>query len=301
MNRIVQSKSRSLRRSQVIKRLRESNNLPVFPEILHRLESMLADTKRVNVNKVAELIESEPVIAGRVIKLANSAYYGGGRRTLESIPLAVNRLGFQTLRTLVYSCVLPEMFQTVGGFDHLQFWRHSLTVGLLSRDLMTRSIERTLKTIDHAYLAGLMHGIGVLVFETLVPHEYSSTLEVAKESSRLLVDVEREMFGIDHTELGALLLESEWSMDESIVDAVRHQLNPPNPHPPHNVRETVFVANAVCLVYGVSNGTGMNYSSLHLEYLAHLGKLNYDKESVERLLELAKNEVSTIEDFLAIK
>ncbi|MCB2211280.1 HDOD domain-containing protein [bacterium] len=298
MERITTSKSTSLRRSQVIKRLRENNNLPVFPDILHRLESILEDTTRVNINQVAELIESEPVIAGRVIKLANSAYYGGGRRTLDSIPLAVNRLGYHTLRTLVYSCVLPEMFMEVKGFDHLQFWRHSLIVALLSRDLMTRSVERTLKTIDQAYLSGLMHGVGVLVFMTLVPHEYRQALQTSKESGIMLSAVEKEMFGIDHAELGSLLLESEWNMDEVVVEAVRNQYIAPETKPPRNVRETLYVANAVCLVYGISNGTGMNYESQHLDLLANIGRLKYDKETIERLLELAQDEVSTIEDFL---
>jgi HD-like signal output (HDOD) protein len=300
LDRILSGKSTSLRRSQILKRLRENSNLPVFPDILHRLESMLADTTKVNINQVAELIESEPVVAGRVMKLANSAYYGGGRRTLDSIPLAVSRLGYHTLRTLVYSCVLPEMFKDLQNFDHLQFWRHSLTVGLLARDLMTRSIERTLKTIDQAYLAGLMHGMGVLVFKTLAPMDYDTTLEITKDTGSILTKIEREMFGIDHPELGAILLESEWGMDAEIVEAVRTQFEPPKPGPPHSVRETLFVSNAICLVYGISNGTGMNYSSLHLDFLAHIGRLNYNQEEIERLLEIAKAEVSTIEDFLHI-
>ncbi len=301
MDRILSGKSSSLRRSQLLKRLREHHNLPVFPDIFHRLEIMLADAAKVNVNQVAELIESEPVIAGRVIKLANSAYYGGGRRTLDSISLAVSRLGYTTLRTLVYSCILPEMFKDIKGFNHLQFWRHSLTVGLLARDLMTRSIERTLRTIDQAYLSGLMHGIGILLFKTLVSEDYDTTLEITKDTGSILTKIEQDMFGIDHPELGSILLESEWGMDAVIVDAVRNQFNPPEPGPPHSVHETLFVANAVCLVYNISNGTGMNYNSLHLDFLAHIGRLEYDQDEIERLLLLAKSEVETIEEFLQIR
>ncbi|MBS1262620.1 MAG: hypothetical protein MAG453_01980 [Calditrichaeota bacterium] len=238
------------------------------------------------------------MIAGRVLKLANSAFYGGGRRTLDSIPLAVNRLGFRTVRTLVYSSALPDLFTNAPHLDHYQFWRHSLTVAMLARDLMTRSPERTLKSVDQAYLSGLLHGVGLLVFQTLFPKEYGSALEEARDTARSLSDVEVEMFGIDHQELGAILLESEWDMDAVIVDAVKNHVRAPDGQGTRSVNETLFVANSVCLVYGISNGTGLSYTHQHLELLSSLGRLGYDQHSIERLLDLAKSEVSTIEELL---
>lgn len=93
-------------------------------------------------------------------------------------------------------------------------------------------------------------------------------------------------------------MQSEWDIDDTVVQAVKHQYTAPAKQNGRSVRETLYVANAVCLVYGVSNGTGMNYTHMHLELLAALGRLGYDQRAVERLLDLAESEVDNIEEFL---
>jgi len=299
---ILSYPSKWLRRSHVVRAIFTDADIPILPQIVLTLETLL-DKQNTGSTEVATLLESEPVIAGRVLHLANSAYYGSGRKDVNSVSAAVSRLGIETIRGLVYSATLPELFHTSGfTFNHMQFWKHSLTVAFLSRDLVLQHDKNARESSDKAYMSGLMHDLGILLFAKAMPDHYE---RITVEGPDLGVDlfyVEDEVLGIDHSELSAMYVERNWKMDPEIVQAIRLHHKSPSKHPrSHPFSMELYVANAICAVYGIGNGALKNIRHENLGLLATLADLGYDMEQLERMLKMALEGVESIEGMLMRK
>ncbi len=299
MQDILSYPSKWLRRSHVMRAIFSETELPVLPQIIRSLENLLSQPK-AGSGDVAILLESDPVIAGRVVHLANSAYYGSGRNDVASVSRAVSRLGMQTVRSLVYAAALPELFHSKGfAFNHKAFWRHSLTVAFLTRDLVLQKDKNAVDTADHGYLAGLMHDLGILLFAKAIPEQYDKITTKSPDIGRDLFFVEEQMLGIDHSEVGANFIERNWKIDPEIVQGVRLHHNHPKEHPAsHPYSEQVFVANAVCSVYGITNGALKSIRNENLGLLTTLAELGWDFEQLERLITMANENVADVEALL---
>lgn len=299
MHPLLAQKNRSIRRARIIQHATKNRDLPVLPKIVQRLETLLLDPD-VHAQRVVKLIESEPVVAGRVLSLANSAFYGAGRQYVENIGLAVGRLGFSTIRTLTYAAVLPTLFVVDTSFDHKQFWTHSLISAHLAREIVTRQFNDRPppQIMDVAYLAGLMHDLGVLLFVIGFADEYGEIVRRGFESGLPVEEAERLAFGIDHAELGATFLDRNWKLEDRLAKAVSlHHTSPSEYAPSRNhvvVRgtihfEAVYVANLICNVYGIRNGLGNERWEANLSSLVTLARLGYEEEMVDELVEVARS------------
>lgn len=188
-----------------------------MPDILIRLEAKIDDPGG-ELDDIAQLIETEPVLAGRLLALSNSVFLelAGKNPFLKG---AVLRLGLKLVLDLAYTLELPRIFAGVGTFKQDKFWKHCLAVGVLSRHIAGRwDPERRIG--EQAYLAGLMHDIGILVFYFLIPKEYRNFLRGIEDKESPLETLEREQFGICHAELGAGFIKKWWPLDAEVVEAV---------------------------------------------------------------------------------
>ena len=88
-----------------------------------------------DLETIAELVESDPVLSGKLIALANSVLLGGGRDKAGDLGSAVMRLGIKMILDLAYTLKLSNMFARLPQFDQLQFWKHTFSVALLSQAL----------------------------------------------------------------------------------------------------------------------------------------------------------------------
>lgn len=292
---------KGMRRNYILRQVSNDESLPILPQILTQLEELIQDPD-THASEIAKLIESEPVIAGRVLKLANSAYYASGRSEVHGIQMAVNRLGFETIRQLVYSVVLPNLFDLPDYFYHEQFWRHSFTVATMTRELLEKfkggDVEE--EDLQVAYLAGLMHDIGVLVFISAIPEEYQEATDLSRDAGIGLDLVEENAFGISHSELGGFFVEKSWELDERMVRIIReHHTNPKNTTTRDPVHECLFVANLLCNVYKLGNGILADYSQHNLQMLAAVAELGYDVKQVERVLQEVNESLEFLDSLLA--
>ena len=214
---IFSSQNKGLKRNFLVQKLKRTIDLPVLPDILNNLDRMLSNPD-VTVQQISELINADPVIAGRVLNMANSAYYCAGRKIVSNIDLAVSRLGFKVIRALVYSAVLPDLFKEITELDHLQFWKHSMTVALLSRYLIESEDGYKIEDADRAYLCGLMHDIGILVFYSILGDKYSELIQSNQEDGWGLHRIEEDEFVLNHADVGSLFVDLHWEVDPKIVD-----------------------------------------------------------------------------------
>ncbi len=239
-------------RKEILNRLEDKNALPPLPDILIRLDEMLSDPG-ITISDLAKLIEMEPVMAGRLMKWANGALYGG-REEVRTLNLAIARLGLYLVRDLVYSMALPRLFIGSKVINHRQFWKHSLAVAFLAKAL-SRKIGASEEEQDLAYISGLMHDLGLLVFATLIPEEYAQFLNDTLQAQKNLETQEETELGIAHPELGAIFIAKWWNMPFPVALAVKqHHLpfNQGQPLPQGSL--LVSVANLICNSQKILNG-----------------------------------------------
>ena len=121
---------------------------------------------------------------------------------------------------LVYALELPKTFKKSKAFDQIEFWKHSMAVVFITRSLAKKLLS-DLDDLESSFLAGLMHDVGILVFDNIIPKEYFNflTLKDLSASDKPLQLLEEEEFGITHPEVGAEFMNRGWSLPSKVVSA----------------------------------------------------------------------------------
>lgn len=188
--------------------------LPQIPHVMQQVVNSLRD-EDVSISELAELVGTDQVMAAKVLRFANSSYYGAGRN-VASIQGAIQRLGLNIFRNVVIASSLVSTFPRVEGFDLPAFWRNSMVVANLAH-LIGRDLE-----VDRAMLfsAGLMHGIGQLLIYLCIPESVRTLGDACRnsllEQQRIL---EQQQLQMDHFEVG-MELARRWHFPESIQSAI---------------------------------------------------------------------------------
>jgi len=257
--------------------IRRVRDLPALPAAVVRVMQLTADPK-AGMPDVARALASDQALAARVLKLANSAFYGSSRR-ISTVSEAVITLGMRTTRNLVMATSCQEMLErNVAGYalPPGALWRHSLACASAAQALAARARYRA---TEEAFVAGLLHDVGKVVLNTYLKDQFARVFLRATHGDMTFAEAERETLGFDHAEAGACLLE-RWSLPAALVSAVRWHHAPLESPSPSLLPCLVHVADAVCLTLGVGLGLdGLAYT-LHPEALAALDLTPADFEQV---------------------
>ena len=174
--------------------------------------------------QIAEIIRRDPSLTARLLRLVNSVYYGL-TEPVNTIEEAVFYLGVREIRQLVVVTPVIEDFQKLTrqcDFPWREFWQHCIGVALLTREIAT-IIQ--LPDDESDYVAGLVHDIGKLVMAWAFPDHFAEVHRQAIQTKRDLIEIENEVLGIDHAELGALYLERH-RLPELMIKTARFHHQP---------------------------------------------------------------------------
>ena len=266
-------------RSSILAMVEEKGNIPPLPDILIRLESKIEDPKS-NISDIAILIETEPILAGRMIQLSNSVFFNRGGNKVENLSQAIIRLGLKMILDLAYTLEVPKLFMRGKGINQNKFWQHSLAVAILSR-ILSQKLEGLRIEQDMCYLSGLMHDIGIMVFNYLIPEEYSAFLKQIGGTDSPLHDLEIQQFGISHPELGSLFIQKWWPVPEEVVASVgMHYLTMSNQGKKHPILLAVIIANAITNTYDMGNGISHAEEPVNYNFLIQQGLSREDLEEI---------------------
>jgi HD-like signal output (HDOD) protein len=266
-------------RDSIIAMVGEKGNIPPLPDILVRLESKIEDPKS-NISDIAILIETEPILSGRMIQLSNSVFFSRGGDKVENLSQAIIRLGLKMILDLAYTLEVPKLFMKGKGINQNKFWQHSLAVAILSRILNQRLKGLQIEQ-DMCYLSGLMHDIGIMVFNYLIPEEYSEFLKHIRGEEKPLHELEIEKFGISHPELGSLFIQKWWPVPEEVVTSVgKHFLTMSNQGKKYPILLVVIIANAIANTYDMGNGISGLEEPFNYAFLAQEGLSREDLEEI---------------------
>lgn len=244
------------------------DHLPAVPELYLQLQQMLADPE-IDGSRIARMIEQDPGMAAELLHMANSAFLGRSRQIFR-VEDAIVYLGYEAVRTLVLSCSLFRQFQGAGndsGFEPEDLQRHSLLTAQIAMQLIPR------KQRDMAFIAAILHDVGILLLADRLPREYERLQNLARLREVPLHLVEQEEWGVTHAELGGYLLDL-WGLPQVIVEAVCHHHIPVRVQPvDFDVLAAVHVADTLAEDAGMPAVPGILHPSAESAtgYLACFG------------------------------
>lgn len=203
--------------------VRTIQELPSLPAVVLELIHSFGDVHGVSAQQLAAKISHDQAIAAKTLRLANSSFYGLARQ-VSSIEDATVILGLRTLRNIAVTAGLAGSFDGIHcrGFDFAAFWRHAIGTAITARTLARRvGIDE-----DAAFTLGLVHDIGRLVLMSSYEEDYVLAIEYRERHDCLMCVAERHCFGLDHSEVGALLAD-RWNFAPEMVAAIAAHHSPP--------------------------------------------------------------------------
>ena len=193
-----------------------------YAPIVRDIEDAL-QSPQCSLATVAAAIEKDPDLTARLLRLANSGFYGFPSR-LATVAEALSLIGIQQVQDLIVSTSIIDRFSVVGAtfVDMRLFWRHSLACGVGARSLAT---QRGMRSPDKFFVAGLLHDVGRLAVFSQNPALAKSIFERHQDKGGLLRNAEREVLGYDHADIGGALLK-RWQLPPRLVEGVEHHHRP---------------------------------------------------------------------------
>ena len=198
------------------------DGMPAFPKSVQRVLELTRDVNSTPKDLV-EVIDKDPVLTVKILKVVNSAYYSLPRQ-ITSVGHSVVYLGFNTIKNLALSIAAIGMLPKTNeaGFDGQQYLLHSLATAAIAKQLALK--------VDDAdpmdcFIAGLLHDFGKVVLAQFMAKEFRLALDVSKQQGTSLHLALREVIEVDHAVVGAMLVE-KWRFAPKLVETIRHQHGP---------------------------------------------------------------------------
>jgi putative nucleotidyltransferase with HDIG domain len=196
--------------------------LPSLRSIDSALRELLNADQRYT-SQISEVIRRDPSLTARLLRLVNSVYYGL-TTPVNNIEEAVFYLGVRQIRQLAMVTPVLEDFQKLAGsarFGWREFWQHCIGTAMLTREVIT-TLESPPDEVD--YVAGLVHDVGKIVMASAFPTHFEA-IHGREADHRDLIEVELDILGVDHAELGAIYLQKH-GMPDALVEAARYHHQP---------------------------------------------------------------------------
>ncbi len=242
--------------ARIIQKLNSITNLPTLPLVMQKVSAAVRDPN-MDARKLAQIMEDDPAIMARVLKVVNSAFYAGSVE-ITSVQQAVARMGMNALNNIAMS---TSVFSAFGkgeaeAFDRQEFWRHAISVGIGACVIADRAAGNLSRKHpkDGLRLAGLLHDIGKIVLDQYFHEEFMAALTDARENACPLIEAETKVLGTDHAHVGAWL-GVKWKLADELNQVVRWHHDPQAGGSGHQeVSALIHVANYICNQQKIGDG-----------------------------------------------
>ncbi len=235
----------------------EINELPQFPDNIVFLQKLINDPDS-EITDIARQISTDPSLTADLLKLVNSAQFMLPKR-VDNIVEAVKLVGLRGLKTLLYSYGTQKILSQ----DQKWLWDHSYRTAFYAYSL-ARSFKKKKDLLDDAYVGGILHDMGKIIFAHVHPNLLDRISSFCTER-----EIDRDLFedlsaGLNHAEIGGRIAE-KWNFPSSLVEAIRFHHEPTECDPEYrDVVETVYLANAMA---NIENGE-LSYDQIEPGVLA---------------------------------
>ncbi|OGG46366.1 MAG: hypothetical protein A3F84_03250 [Candidatus Handelsmanbacteria bacterium RIFCSPLOWO2_12_FULL_64_10] len=226
------------------------DNLPTLPTVYAEVER-LCQNPDVDAEDLSRVIEADPSITLKLLRLANSAFFGFTRK-ISSVKDAISLLGNQTVKNAVLSISIFSATQDqkeTAGLDRKRFWQHSAGVGSIARFLARKlRIER-----EECFTAGILHDVGKVILDGLFSDYYAPVIRASAEQNIPIFQAEQEELGLTHTAVGQELAAS-WQIPDPLIEGITYHHWPGGADRDPQLASLVHVADVLCRNAGVGSG-----------------------------------------------
>ena len=263
--------------ARVLEAVKKVTSISTLPEVTAQIIKTVEDPKS-SAGQLHKIVAHDPALATRILKVVNSSFYGLPGQ-IGSIERAIVLLGLNAIKNIAVAASLGQMFRGAKlceGFAAKDLWTHCIAVGVAARDLAK---QLKLPVADEAFLAGMIHDLGLLVSLQLHPEQLRATCERAKAGTENFCDIERELIGMDHQQLGQALAE-QWKFPRSCQLVAGHHHRPASLADQSRLLVTiVYAADTLCC----QSKHGFNLTALNQKmYDAGLSDVKLDQSMVDR-------------------
>lgn len=238
------------------------------------------------------IIEIDPPLSAKLLKLSNSAFYGCPK-TISEIQDAIVCIGFDAVKELALSQKVCELFardEYFDGYSRGLLWKHSLAVALCSKLIYRREFR---EHGENMYIAGLLHDIGIIVLDQFRQEYLKTVMRKAHQDKNNLAVVETEVTGLTHADIG-MAIARNWEFPDELVLAIGNHHNPEAiENGISKVILTIFITDFGCQLRRIGYGDAPYVNKLLFQKC--LMKLNIKEKALDLILDEVEKEISDME------
>ncbi len=189
--------------------------IPVLPATAQKVLSLMSDPD-VSIEKLKRIITTDAGLATKILKVANSAFYGGCRN-IENLSQAILRLGLNSLRNIVVAASMRNVYKNFGLAEKL-LWEQTIGSAMAANIISRRT---RVSDPEDAFIAGLLHDVGKVVLNNEYPQKFAQVMEKVYNDAVPYSAAEKEVFEFSQREVGARVVR-KWGFPERIELLLRH-------------------------------------------------------------------------------
>src|SRR3954469_20453082 len=229
--------------ARVLDAVKKVNSFATLPEVTSKIIATVEDPKST-AGTLHKIVSHDPALVTRIMKVVNSAFYGLPGQ-IGSIERAIVLLGLNAIKNIAVAASLGQLFRGAKlceGFTAKDLWTHCIAVGVTARELAK---QMKLPVADEAFLAGMIHDVGILISLQSFPEQLQKVCARAAAEEKPFCEIEREVIGVDHQELGAGLAEV-WKFPRACQLVAGHHHKPGDLGDNRALVGLVHIADTIC-------------------------------------------------------
>jgi HD-like signal output (HDOD) protein len=252
-------------------------DLPPLPQVASKAISLVEDPD-TTAGQLTDLLSSDPALAARVLKIANSAMFSR-QREITTLNQAIMVIGFKALKGIIVAATLRQLNRKHGDIEQL-VWKNSMCTAMAS-NLIAKRLRKPY--VDECFLLGLLHDLGKLVLIRQTSEEYKEIVKSVK-GGETFFEAENRILGFAHPLIGALVAK-KWNFSPEICQVILHHHDPIDlPAEGPLDEKTLIVQVSNWIAHKLGHGHIEGYPEMEEEHKALAAALTFDDEAVEEIL-----------------
>lgn len=279
---------------QYLVELVNASDISSIKSIVNAIINVINDP-RSTVKEIKEVILLDPPLAGRVLRIANSAYYSRAfTRTFTDIEQAIIWIGSDIIKELALSQKVCEIFdcdEEIENYSRKSLWTHSIAVALMAKMIYRKELGLP---GENAYMVGLLHDIGIIAEDQFLQENFIRALQLSRTKNIDMARAETETWGYNHAELGQAVADS-WNLPGELATAIGYHANPLVYEGTFSkIICTLYAADYICQEHGLAFGAAPVQDKYTLQKC--LKQIEVKPRALELIFTSMKSEVSKMKD-----
>ncbi len=278
--------------------IRSIDKLPPFPETARRVLEV-AGNPDAEIGEIVKIIQYDQGVTADCLRICNSSYFGL-KEKVDSVHRAVVLLGAKTLiKTVIMESCKTAVYseaQTGYGLRPGELWRHSVSCALISQLLANKMGQ---KDLHELFTASLLHDIGKLVIDSFIADNFQAMFSLMREDGFGYVAAEKEYFGIDHAELGGIIVKT-WNFPQSLIEAIQNHHQDLSNTQDVNIESLTALSNLICHITQENSSVAQHEGITCQIKQDVLDPFGLDQTEIDKITSDFSYEIKKAEEFFTI-